>query len=82
MKYKIIYKKKALKFIQQQPRNQQERIINAIEKLPKGDIVRVETTDKYRLRVGDYRILFKIDNDKLIITVVNAGSRGQIYNRL
>ncbi len=82
MKYKIIYKKKALKFIQQQPRNQQERIIKAIEKLPKGDIVRVETTDKYRLRVGDYRILFKIDNDKLIITVVNAGSRGQIYNRL
>ena len=82
MKYKIIYKKKALKFIQQQPRNQQERIIKAVEKLPKGDIVRVETTDKYRLRVGDYRILFKIDNDKLIITVVNAGSRGQIYNRL
>ena len=82
MKYKIIYKKKALKFIQQQPRNQQERIIKAIENLPKGDIVRVETTDKYRLRVGDYRILFKIDNDKLIITVVNAGNRGQIYNRL
>ncbi len=82
MKYKIIYKKKALKFIQQQPRNQQERIIKAIEKLPKGDIVRVETTDKYRLRVGDYRILFKIDNDKLIIAVVNAVSRGQIYNRL
>ena len=81
MKYKIIYKKKALKFIQQQPRNQQERIIKAVEKLPKGDIVRVETTDKYRLRVGDYRILFKIDNDKSIITVVNAGNRGQIYNR-
>ncbi len=81
MKYKIIYKKKALKFIQQQPRNQQERIIKVVEKLPKGDIVRVETTDKYRLRVGDYRILFKIDNDKLIITVVNAGNRGQIYNR-
>ena len=82
MKYTIVYKKKALKFIQKQPRNQQERIIEAIEKLPGGDVIPVETTDKYRLRVGDYRILFKIDDDKLIITVVNAGSRGQIYNRL
>ena len=82
MKYTIIYKKKALKFIQNQPRNQQERIVEAIEKLPHGDVIPVETTDKYRLRVGNYRIIFKIDNDKLIITVVNAGNRGQIYNRL
>ncbi len=81
MKYKIIYKKKALKFIQKQPKNQQIRIIEAIERLPRGDIVHVETTDKYRLRVGDYRILFQMDNDRLIITIVNAGNRGQIYNR-
>ena len=57
MKYKIIYKKKALKFIQKQPKNQQIRIIEAIERLPRGDI------------------------DRLIITIVNAGNRGQIYNR-
>lgn len=54
MKYTIIYKKKALKFIQKQPKDQQERIIKAINNLPKGDIVTVETTDKYRLRVGNY----------------------------
>ena len=81
MKYTIIYKKKALKFIQKQPRNQQIRIIEAIERLPRGDIVHVETTDMYRLSVGNYRILFQIDNDRLIITIVNAGNRGQIYNR-
>lgn len=81
MKYNIIYKKKALKFIQKQPRNQQVRIINAIEQLPVGDIVPVEGTDKYRLRVGSYRIIYHIDNNKLIITIVNAGSRGQIYNQ-
>ncbi|MGN1098574.1 MAG: type II toxin-antitoxin system RelE/ParE family toxin [Clostridia bacterium] len=81
MKYTIKYKKKALKFIQKQPKNQQERIIKAIEELPNGDIVHVETTNKYRLRVGDYRIIFEINNFELIITVVNAGNRGQIYNR-
>ena len=81
MTYDIIYKKKALKFIQKQPRNHQERIINAIEQLPQGDIVPVEGTDKYRLRVGNYRIIYHIDNNKLIITIVNAGNRGQIYNQ-
>lgn len=81
MKYAIIYKKKALKFIQRQPKNQQERIIEAIERLPQGDVIPVESTDKYRLRVGDYRIIFQIDNDKPTITIVNAGNRGQIYNR-
>ena len=81
MKYDIIYKKKALKFIQKQPFNQQKRIIHAIEQLPSGDIVHVAGTDKYRLRVGDYRIIYHIDNNKLIITVVNAGNRGQIYNQ-
>ena len=33
-----------------------------------------------RLRVGDYRIIYQIENDKLIVRVVDAGNRGQIYN--
>lgn len=82
MKYTIIYKKKALKFIQKQPKNQQKRIVLAINNLPKGDIVPVETTNKYRLRVGDYRIFFTIDNNILKIVIVNAGNRGQIYKDL
>lgn len=32
--------------------------------------------DIFRLRVGDYRIIYTIDNGKLIITVIGAGSRG------
>lgn len=82
MKYKIVYRKKALKFLQKQTRSQQLRIIEAIEKIPRGDIVRVATTDQFRLRVGDVRILFKINNNELIITVINIGSRGQIYNNI
>ena len=81
MNYTLIYKKKALKFIQKQDRVQQKRLIEAIEKLPYGDIVPVEGTDEYRLRVGHYRVIFSINDDKLIITVINIGNRGQIYNR-
>lgn len=34
-----------------------------------------------RLRVGDYRIIYTVDNGQLIVRVVDAGNRGQIYNR-
>ncbi len=33
------------------------------------------------MRVDDYRIIFTIDNGKLIIGVVDAGNRGDIYKR-
>ncbi len=82
MKYTITYKKKALKFIQKQPKDQQKRIITAINNLPEGDIVPVETTNYYRLRVGAYRVFFTIDNNILKIVVVNVGNRGQIYKNL
>ena len=38
MKYKIELNKKAQKFIKSQPRNQQERILKAVSKLPDGDV--------------------------------------------
>ena len=33
----------------------------------------------YRLRVGNYRIIYKVDNDQLIILVIRIGHRGNIY---
>ena len=35
----------------------------------------------YRLRVGNYRIIYEIDNGELIIIVIDVGNRGEIYNR-
>ena len=35
-----------------------------------------------RLRVGTYRIIYTVDHGKLIVTVIDAGNRGQIYKRL
>jgi len=35
--------------------------------------------DAYRIRVGDYRIIYEIDNDKIIITVVSVGHRKEVY---
>ncbi len=83
MNYKIKIKAKAMKFIEKQPKDQKERIFKAIYKLPKlGDISKLKASDMFRLRVGDYRILFTIDDDILLIEIINANNRGDVYKNL
>ena len=81
--YRFIIKKPAKKFIDGLPVNERRRIVDAIERLPdSGDIKRLQGHDDlFRLRVGPYRVLYTVDNGKFVIYVVDAGSRGQIYNR-
>ena len=81
--YKIIIKKKAKKFIDKLPKNEKMRIVKAIEVLPNGeDIKKLKGhTDLFRLRVGDYRIIYTVDNGELIVYVIDVGNRGEIYNK-
>ena len=85
MSYEIQIDRKALKFINKQPHDQKRRILSAIWKLPdSGDIKPLQGKDNeglLRLRVGDYRVIYSVDNGRLTVYVVDAGNRGQIYNR-
>lgn len=78
--YKIIIKKKAKKFIDNLPKNERLRIVKAIELLPNGeDIKKLKGhSNLLRLRVGDYRIIYTVDNGELIIYIIDAGNRGEI----
>lgn len=58
-----------------------DRIRQAVEKLPDGDIVKLQGySTKYRLRVGDYRIIFDVSDD--ILTIGEILPRGEAYKRL
>ena len=82
MKYKIKIEKPALKYIKKQNKQEQERILKAIYKLPEGDTKPVQGRNGfYRLRIGDCRVIYTIDNGKYIICVVDAGNRGDVYKR-
>lgn len=85
MKYRIIIEKPAEKFIVKLPQSEKERVLHAISKLPyEGDTKRLQgkkSLGLLRLRVGDYRIIYTVDNGLLVVCVVDAGNRGQIYNR-
>ena len=53
----------------------------AMEKIPLGDIKRLQGIENgYRLRVGDLRVLFSIEDN--IVYVDNIVSRGQAYKRI
>ncbi len=85
MKYTVVIGHLASKFIRKLPRPEQERVLRAIHKLPEeGDIKRLQgPKDRglLRLRVGDYRIIYSVDNGKLTVYVIDAGSRGDIYKK-
>lgn len=81
MKYRIEIDKRAVKFISKQPKPQRERILKAIYNLPDiGDIKAMQGyRGFYRLRVGDYRVIYTIIEDVLLIRVVEVGNRGDVY---
>lgn len=85
MNYTIEIQKPAEKFIMKLPRPEKERVLRAIRGLPEqGDIKRLQGKKSkgfFRLRVGDYRIIYSVDNGRLTVFVVDAGNRGEIYNR-
>lgn len=77
----IEYSKKAVKYINTLDRPTKKRLKEAIEKIPFGDIKKLQGIENgYRLRVGDLRVLFTPEND--IIYIDNIMPRGQAYNRL
>lgn len=81
--YQIIIKKAAKKFIDRLPTNEKRRIVSAIERLPNcEDIKKLKGHDGLlRLRVGEYRIIYTVDHGELIVYVIDAGNRGQVYKR-
>ncbi|GAA6493788.1 type II toxin-antitoxin system RelE/ParE family toxin [Candidatus Bariatricus faecipullorum] len=81
--YKIKFEKAAQKFLDKQPKPQRLRLYKAVYKLPDGtDIKKLKGVELYRLRVGDYRIIYRIEEEIKIITIENIDNRGDVYKRL
>jgi mRNA interferase RelE/StbE len=75
------YSKKAVKYINSTDKSTKKRLQEAIEKIPFGDIKKLQGINNgYRLRVGDLRVLFTMEDDKIYID--NIIPRGQAYKRL
>lgn len=71
MTYDIEFKPRAVKDLKSLPKAAQERILAKIELLRNnlaGDVKRLtDFTPEYRLRVGDYRVLFEVEDNRIIV---------------
>ncbi len=89
MKYKVAYTKTAVKQFKKMDKKIAALILSYIEdKLvdcenPRlyGKALRGDLSDIWRYRIGSYRILAKIEDDILLITVVELGHRKEIYDK-
>jgi mRNA interferase RelE/StbE len=82
-KYNITIKSSALKYIEKQGVPTIKRIMAAIDTLennPYAGKLLKNHDAQYRLRVGNYRILYDVYDTELIVDVVKVGPRGYVYN--
>lgn len=74
------------KLLDKLPKDLRQRLGKAIDRLetdphPPGS-ERLTGYDLYRLRVGDWRIIYRLEDDRLIVLVVEIGPRGGVYKSL
>jgi len=83
--YSVLIKRSATKEIEALPPKDRQRVVTKIQALannprPPG-CEKLSGDEKYRLRQGDYRILYEIVDRALIVTVVKVGNRRDVYHR-
>ena len=83
--YQIQYQTSATKTLQRMPKNVVRAIVGKIKQLaenpyaPNNNVTRLRGELRYRLRVGDWRVLYEIRDDILVIEVIKIGPRGGVY---
>ena len=83
--HELRFRKAALKALMKLPADARQRIQEALRQLAddtetdKLDIKALQGRDGFRLRVGKWRVIYHKDDNAMIILVVDAGSRGDIY---
>ena len=82
-KYSVEIKKSAAKEIHKLPSKEIKKVLAKIELLSENprpqDCVKLSGEEKYRIRCGDYRILYTIEDNVLIVYVVKVGHRKDVY---
>ena len=85
-KYKILIKKSAVKELEAIPKRDLQKIVKRIndlskDPLPQG-VQKLSHQEKYRVRQGNYRIVYSIEKKELVIYIIKVGHRKDIYRQM
>ena len=86
MSYSVDFTTAAARQVRKLPRPARDRILDAIEDLgedprPHGAKKLVGESTAWRIRIGDYRVIYDVLDDVLTVTVVRAAHRREVYDR-
>jgi mRNA interferase RelE/StbE len=84
--YRVDLRRHSQKSLEKIPTHERLKIIAALLELeqnprPRG-MEKVRRTGLWRIREGDYRIIYNIDDEEKLITIVRIGHRREIYRDL
>lgn len=82
-KYRVEIKKSAVKEIERLPQNELKAVLGKIEALSENPrpfgCTKLSAQEKYRIRCGNYRIIYSIADNILTVYVVRVGHRKDVY---
>jgi mRNA interferase RelE/StbE len=87
VKYRLEYKRSVKKELQRLPKGARVAIVRKIlalagEPKPEGSAKLKGSRNLYRFRHGDYRVVYSIDNDVIVVTIIRIGHRREVYRQL
>lgn len=82
--YDVFYSKQSIKALKKLPRNESSRIQGKIKQLAEHpyqhqQVKALKGSEGYRLRVGDWRVLYTINESRLEVWIIKIASRGEVY---
>ncbi len=83
--YRIVFAKRADQVLRKISRNRARLIREKLDQLAQDPYARNPNVTKlqgrpgYRLRVGDWRVIYELENDQLMILVLKIAPRGEVY---
>jgi len=81
--YRLLIKPSAVKELEAVPAKDRRRLVARLRRLsadprPPG-CEKLSGHDLFRIRQGDYRVLYSIEDQALVILVIKVGHRGAVY---
>jgi mRNA interferase RelE/StbE len=82
-RYKVVFRKSVAQDIRRVPNRDVQRILAAIHSLseearPPG-VEKLSGQEKYRVRQGNYRMIYEIKDDEVTVVVVKVGHQRDVY---
>ncbi|MEA5445558.1 type II toxin-antitoxin system RelE/ParE family toxin [Gammaproteobacteria bacterium AB-CW1] len=83
--YKLVFKKSVSKDLRPIPNKDVARILQRMEGLQENPCPvgseKLSGQERYRIRQGVYRIIYEVEDELLVVTVVKVGHRKHVYKR-